>query len=149
VGNPDQQEVRRQFEKFLAKSKTRSLDQHAKDQLARELPGLKKKLDDAVDLEAKIIKYHLDIKAMKIKPVNHRKAASLLKISSQHESRLKKALELDGPAREKALDALAKELKLKTAGKDMIAILKNAGVLFASLEQLAGIVEINHSGVIT
>jgi hypothetical protein len=45
------------------------------------------------------------------------------------ESKLAKALVGTRPAMEKNLDALARELKLKTNGKQMLAALEKAGLI--------------------
>lgn len=71
-------------------------------------------------------KFALDFE---IKPVDVKKAAKELDLDSKAEAKLAKALNGTLAAMEKALDALAKELKLKTNGKQMLATLEKAGLI--------------------
>ena len=127
-GNPAHEDVKKQFDAFNARAKASGLDPHAKDQLDRELPGLKKLLDEAGAIEQKIVKNTEEIQGLKIKTVDHKKAAATLKIP-QLANDLKAALELSGPALEKALDAIGKKAKPPQSGKDMLAALKAAKLL--------------------
>ena len=61
---------------------------------------------------------------MKIAPVDFKRLAALLKVPTTHVAKLKKALELEGKAREKALMDLQQELKIKFSGKDMASLMK-------------------------
>ena len=65
----------------------------------------------------------------KIEPINVKKALDTLDLDSKVESKLAKALIGTRAAMEKNLDALAKELKLKTNGKQMLAALDKAGLI--------------------
>jgi hypothetical protein len=127
-GNPTHQDVVKQFEAFTARAKSSGLDPHAKDQLDRELPGLKKLIEEASSIEARIVKNTQEIQELKIKPLDAKKAAAALKIP-QLAGELKGALELSGTALEKALDAIGKKAKPPQSGKDMVAALKAAKLL--------------------
>jgi hypothetical protein len=64
--------------------------------------------------------------APKAAKLDYRKAASVLDIA---EAKLKKAWDTGADDPQKTLDGLARELKLKTTGKDMVAALKKARLL--------------------
>jgi hypothetical protein len=85
--------------------------------------------DEFWEIASKTAGNHTVITRMRLDPADFRKAVALLKIPGAHEPKLKKALSLDRLAMEKTLDAPAKELKLKTTGKNIIAALKKAKVL--------------------
>ncbi|HUR46741.1 MAG TPA: hypothetical protein VMZ27_12760, partial [Candidatus Saccharimonadales bacterium] len=127
-GNPTHQDVVKQFEAFTSRAKASGLDPHAKDQLDREMPGLKKLIEEAAAIEARIIKNTQEIQELKIKPLDAKKAAAALKIP-QLAGELKGALELSGAALEKALDTIGKKAKPPQSGKDMVAALKAAKLL--------------------
>src|SRR3954451_7820480 len=127
-GNPSQSEVDAQLKKLLARAKASGLDANAKDQLDRELPALKKSFDDAGELEEKMFQNMEEIKGLKLKPVDYKKAATVLK-APQLASKFKSALEKTGAALEKELDTIGKELKPKLTGKEIIAELKKQKVM--------------------
>lgn len=77
--------------------------------------------------DKKIDERHKAIKALAIKPIDAKKAADAMEIPKGHEARVKKALE-SGPLVD-ALDALARELKLKVNGTDLLNRLKKAKLL--------------------
>ncbi len=65
----------------------------------------------------------------KIEPIDVKKASKVLELDPKAEAKLAKVLTGPRPAMEKGLDALAKEFKLKTSGKQMLAALAKAGVI--------------------
>lgn len=69
------------------------------------------------------------VQDLKLEPINVKKALDTLDLDSKVESKLAKALVGTRSAMEKNLDALAKELKLKTNGKQMLAALEKAGLI--------------------
>ena len=69
------------------------------------------------------------VQDFKLEPINVKKALDTLDLDSKVESKLAKALVGTRSAMEKNLDALAKELKLKTNGKQMLAALEKAGLI--------------------
>jgi hypothetical protein len=69
------------------------------------------------------------VQDFKIEPINVKKALDTLDLDSKAESKLAKALVGTRSAMEKNLDALAKELKLKTNGKQMLAALDKARLI--------------------
>jgi len=134
-GSPTQAEVEQQFKAFCAKSKASGLSKNAQDQLARDLPGLRKSLDEAANAEDANEGNYNDIKALKVKPLDPKKAAALLKIPAKYTDQFKRALGLVEPSKvEYALDILVERMigdgiKWKSKGKDMVAALKKADLL--------------------
>ena len=61
---------------------------------------------------------------MKIAQMDFKRLASLLKVPTTHVAKLKKALEVEGKTREKALTELQQELKIKFSAKDMASLMK-------------------------
>jgi hypothetical protein len=103
---------------------------------ADDIAELKKGAQDALSDHAGA-KVYLDqmekqeklVQDFKLEPINVKKALDALDLDSKVESKLAKALVGSRSAMEKNLDALAKELKLKTNGKQMLAALEKAGVI--------------------
>ena len=69
------------------------------------------------------------VQDFKLEPINVKKALDALDLDPKVESKLAKALVGTRSVMEKNLDALARELKLKTNGKQMLAALEKAGLI--------------------
>ena len=69
------------------------------------------------------------VQDFKLELIDVKKALKTLELDPKVESKLAKALVGSRSAMEKNLDALAKELKLKTNGKQMLAALDKAGLI--------------------
>jgi hypothetical protein len=69
------------------------------------------------------------VQDFKLEPINVKKALDTLDLDPKVESKLAKALVGTRSVMEKNLDALARELKLKTNGKQMLAALEKAGLI--------------------
>ncbi|HTF87372.1 MAG TPA: hypothetical protein VK843_03105 [Planctomycetota bacterium] len=128
-GNPKHVDVETAFKKFTEKSKSSGLDQNAKDQLARDLPALKQSFDSTTTLEGSISKLTMEIKGLSMKPVDKKKATTLLKIPPKLAQDFQDALGLKAASMEKALNDVGSQLTPKQTGKDMIAALKKAKIL--------------------
>jgi hypothetical protein len=128
-GEPLHEDVDKHWKEFLPKTKSTGLGKEASDQLARDLPELKKKFDQTTALEATHAENTRELLDLRIKPINIDKALTTLKWNSKYKADLKSALEQKGPAREKALDALAKKAGLKISGDDIIETLQKAKVI--------------------
>ncbi len=126
---PDLQESVEQYEGLCKKCDAKKLTEDQQQQLDRERPAFDKMVEEIRSLNAKILAIDVVIEAMEVRSVDVKKAAKELDIPSSLEAKLKKALELDPAGMLKALDALAKEAKLKTSGKEMIAALKKAKLI--------------------
>jgi ribosomal silencing factor RsfS len=69
------------------------------------------------------------VQDFKLEPINVKKALDTLDLDPKAESKLAKALVGTRAVMEKNLDALARELKLKTNGKQMLAALEKAKLI--------------------
>lgn len=111
----------------------KALGPDLQDQLKRDRQKFGKIMTECAELNDRLDAYAERIKAMKM-PVTSskapkldlRKAAAALDVP---EAKLKKAWDGGGADPAKTLDGLARELKLKTTGKDMVAALKKAKLL--------------------
>ena len=104
------------------------MSKELQDQFVRDRAAFQKLVDELGDVTRKILEVDSRIETLQTAEVDYKKAAALLKIPSQYLSKLQAALEGLSTSMEKAFDALAKEAKLKTTGKEMIAILKRARI---------------------
>jgi hypothetical protein len=132
TGSPTQAETQREYDKLAEKAKGNGLEAHAKEELQRELPALKKSLDEAEEIEAKITKFNSDAQGRGFAPVDATRAAKVLQITARSAiPKIQAALALGSPGMEKALDALAKdkEVKSKLSGKEMVEQLRKAKVI--------------------
>jgi hypothetical protein len=103
---------------------------------ADDIAQLKKGAQDALSdhVGAKVYleqmgKQEKFVQEFKLEPINVKKALDILDLDSKVEPKLAKALVGTRSAMEKNLDALARELKLKTNGKQMLAALDKAGLI--------------------
>jgi hypothetical protein len=126
---PTYQDVAENFEKFCERVKPKNMSKELQDQFVRDRAEFQKLIDELGEVSRKIGEVDARIETMQTAEVDYKKAAALLKIPGQYLSKLQAALEGLGASLERALDALAKEAKLKSTGKDMILILKRARVL--------------------
>jgi hypothetical protein len=108
-------------DKRFTEQTTAALKDGVQDLLSRHF-GTKVYIEQMEKTERRVLEF--DIAEIDVK-----KAAKVLELDSKAEPKLAKVLKGPGAAIEKGLDALAKELKLKTSGKEMVASLKKAGVL--------------------
>jgi len=132
IGSPTHAETQREYAKLAEKARGNGLEAHAKEELLRELPGLKKSLDEAEQIEAKITKFNSDAQGRGFVPVDATHAAKVLKITARSAiPKIQAALALGSPGMEKALDALAKDkdVKSKMSGKEMVEQLRKAKVI--------------------
>ena len=69
------------------------------------------------------------VQDFKLEPIDVKKVLKALDLDPKAEPKLAKALVGTRSAMERNLDTLAKELKLKTNGKQMLAALEKAGLI--------------------
>ena len=127
--DPTFKEVEEDFEKFCERVKPKNMSKELQDQFVRDRAAFQKLVDELGEVSRKILEVDARIETMQTAEVDYKKAAALLKIPGQYLSKLQAALEGLGASLERALDALAKEAKLKSTGRDMIVILKRARIL--------------------
>lgn len=123
------EDIQEDYTTFCTKFEAQDLDKNTKDQLARDRKTFDGIMDEITSLTAKIVSIDVEIQGLEIPKPDAKTAAAELEIPNSHLAKLEKALAMDLAAMEKALGALAKELKMKTTGKEMIATLKKAGLL--------------------
>jgi len=118
-----------QLKDFIAKIAGGGFDA---DDVAQLKKGAQDALSDHVGAKVyleQMAKQEKLVQDFKIEAINVKKALDTLDLDSKAESKLAKALVGTRAAMEKNLDVLAKELKLKTNGKQMLAALDKAGLL--------------------
>jgi hypothetical protein len=127
---PTQLEIGDKYMHFLADAKV--LGKDLQDQLKRDTTKFGRIVTECAELNDKLDALAAKVRNMKMAAapktakLDFRKAAGLLDVA---EAKLKKAWDAGNDDPQKALDGLAKELKLKTSGKDMLATLKKAKLL--------------------
>jgi hypothetical protein len=126
---PTQLEIGDRYMKFCADCEA-ALGTNLQDQLKRDREKFKRMVTELAELNDQLDAYLAKLKNMKMPPpkavkLDFRKAAAVLDVD---EAKLKRAWDnADSP--DDALNALAKEQKLKTTGKDMVAALRKARLL--------------------
>jgi hypothetical protein len=108
-------------DKRYSESATAQLKDGAQDLLSRHA-GTKVYLEQLEATEKRVLGFE-------IAEIDVKKALKVLEIENKYEGKLAKVLKGPESSMEKGLDALAKELKLDTTGKEMLATLRKAGVL--------------------
>lgn len=107
------------LQSFAKKFDVTKMSKEFQGQVARETATLKSLGKDVEGMGKQIQGIYNEIAKLELAPIDPNKAAKALGIPAAGIPKLKKALELQGAAMVKALDALAKELNLKTTGKEM------------------------------
>lgn len=125
---PTFKEVEEGFEEFCENVKPKNMSKDLQDQFVRDRAAFQKLVDELGVITRKILEVDARIETLQTAEMDYKKAATLLKIPSQYLSKLQAALDGLSTNLEKALDALAKEAKLKTTGREMVAILKRAKI---------------------
>ena len=107
------------LQSFAKKFDVNKMSKEFQGQVARESATLKSLGKDVEGMGKQIQSIHNDIIKLELAPIDPNKAAKALGLPAAGIPKLKKALELQGAAMVKALDALAKELNLPSTGKAM------------------------------
>jgi chromosome segregation ATPase len=126
---PTSKEVQDVFSKFCEDVHPEKLTQDLQDQFKRDREKFQKIVDEIVDTNAQIAKAQEQIEKMETAPVDAKKVSATLKIPSQYDGKVKKAVELDIAAAGKALEAIMKELKTPMPAKDIISKLEKASLV--------------------
>lgn len=105
----------------------KALPEALKAQYTQDRIAFNKTFEGLQQTDAKIEERYQAIKALAIKPIDARKAAEAMEIPKGNDARVKKALESGALA--DGLDTLARELKLKGNGTDLLNKLKKARLL--------------------
>lgn len=125
---PTQLEIGDKYMKFCAAC-DKALGKNLSDQLKRDREKFKRMVTELADLNDKLDADFAKLKGMKMAAAKAATfdVAKAARVIGVPEAKLKKAWDAGAP--EKALDGLARELKLKTTGKDMVAALRKARLL--------------------
>ena len=127
---PTQGEIGEKYMKFCADCEA-SLGNELQDQLKRDREKFKRMVTELAELNDQLDACLAKISGMKMAPpkpvrLDVHKAAGVLHVE---EAKLKKAWDAGGGSPEDAMNLLAKDLKLKTTGRDMVAALRKARLL--------------------
>lgn len=126
---PTSKEVQDTFSKFCEDVHPEKLTQDLQDQFKRDREKFQKIVDEITDTNAQIAKLQDQIEKKETAPVDAKKVSATLKIPSQYDGKVKKAVELDIAAAGKALEAIMKELKSPMPAKDIISKLEKASLV--------------------
>jgi chromosome segregation ATPase len=126
---PTAKEIQDMFSSFCEDVHPEKLTQDLQDQFKRDREKFQKIVDEITNLSGQIEKVQDQIEKMDTAPVDPKKVSSTLKIPSQYDGKVKKAVELDKVAAGKALEAIMKEIKAPMSAKDIIAKLEKANVV--------------------
>jgi hypothetical protein len=105
----------------------KELDPSMKEQFTRDRVKFNATFEGVQATDAKIEAHYKTIKALAIKPIDPKKAADAMEIPKGNEAKVKKAL--DAGSLSDGLDDLARELKLKASGSELMNRLKKAKLL--------------------
>jgi DNA repair exonuclease SbcCD ATPase subunit len=126
---PTAKEVQDLFSTFCEDVHPEKLTQDLQDQFKRDREKFQKIVDEITHLSGQIEKVQEQIEKMDTAPVDPKKVSSTLKIPSQYDGKVKKAVELDKVAAGKALEAIMKEIKTPMSAKDIVTKLEKANLV--------------------
>jgi uncharacterized protein YukE len=126
---PTAKEIQDMFSTFCADVHPEKLTQDLQDQFKRDREKFQKIVDEITSISDQIAKIQEQIEKMDTAPVDPKKVSATLKIPSQYDGKVKKAVELDKVAAGKALESIMKEIKAPMSAKDIIAKLEKANVV--------------------
>jgi len=126
---PTAEDVQTTFSKFCEDVQPEKLTQDLQNQFKRDREKFQKIVDEITDLDGQAAKFQEQIEKMDTAPVDAKKVSATLKIPSQYDGKVKKAVEMDVAAAGKALEAIMKEIKTPMSAKDIIAKLEKANVV--------------------
>jgi chromosome segregation ATPase len=126
---PNAKDIEDTFASFCEDVHPENLSQELQNQFKRDREKFQKLVDEITGLSAQIAKIQDQIEKMDTAPVDAKKISATLKIPSQYDSKVKKAVELELAAAGKALEAIMKEIKTPISAKDIIAKLEKANLV--------------------
>lgn len=126
---PTTKDIQDTFSKFCDDVHPEKLTQDLQDQFKRDREKFQKIVDEIADTNSQIAKIQEQIEKMDTAPVDAKKVSATLKIPSQYDGKVKKAVEMDKTAAGKALEAIMKEIKTPMAARDIITKLEKANVV--------------------
>jgi|ERR1051325_5477667 chromosome segregation ATPase len=126
---PTAKEIEETFSKFCEDVQPEKLSQDLQNQFKRDREKFQKLVDEITKLDEQIAGIQQQIEKMDTAPVDAKKVSATLKIPSQYDGKVKKAVELDKVAVGKALEAIMKEIKTPMSAKDIMTRLEKAKVV--------------------
>jgi len=126
---PTAKDVQDTFSKFCEDVEPEKLSQDLQDQFKRDREKFQKLVDEITNISAQLEKVQEQIEKMDTAPVDPKKVSATLKIPTQFEGKVKKAVEMDKLAAAKALESIMKEIKAPMSAKDIIARLEKANLV--------------------
>jgi len=126
---PSAKEIQDTFSKFCDDVHPEKLTQDLQDQFKRDREKFQKIVDEITSIRAQIEKVQQQIEKMDTAPVDSKKVSATLKIPTQYDGKVKKAVELDKIAAGKALEAIMKDIKTPMSAKDIIGKLEKANLV--------------------
>jgi len=126
---PTTKDIQNTFSKFCEDVHPEKLTQDLQDQFKRDRDKFQKIVDEIADTNAQVAKVQEQIEKMETAPVDAKKVSATLKIPTQYDGKVKKAVEMDLAAAGKALEAIMKDLKTPMLAKDIITKLEKANLV--------------------
>jgi len=126
---PTAKEIQDKFSSFCEDVHPEKLTQDLQDQFKRDREKFQKIVDEITNISDQIEKIQEQIEKMGTAPVDPKKVSATLKIPSQYDGKVKKAIELDKVAAGKALESIMKEIKAPMSAKDIITKLEKANLV--------------------
>jgi hypothetical protein len=126
---PTAKDIQDTFSNFCDDVHPEKLTQDLQDQFKRDREKFQKLVDEITSMRDQIAKIQDQIQKMDTAPVDPKKVSATLKIPSQYDGKVKKAVELDKVAAGKALELIMKEIKTPMSAKDIITKLEKASVV--------------------
>jgi DNA repair exonuclease SbcCD ATPase subunit len=126
---PTAKEVEDMFSSFCEDVHPEKLTQDLQDQFKRDRDKFQKVVDEITNLSGQVEKIQEQIEKMDTAPVDPKKVSATLKIPSQYDGKVKKAVDLDKVAAGKALEAILKEIKTPMSAKDIVSKLEKANLV--------------------
>lgn len=126
---PTAKDIQDTFSNFCDDVHPEKLTQDLQDQFKRDREKFQKLVDEITSIRDQLAKIQDQIEKMDTAPVDPKKVSATLKIPSQYDGKVKKAVELDKVAAGKALEAIMKEIKTPMSAKDIITKLEKASVV--------------------
>ena len=126
---PTAKEIQETFSKFCEDVQPDKLTQDLQNQFKRDREKFQKLVDDITKLDEQITGIQQQIEKLETAPVDAKKVSATLKIPSQYDGKVKKAVELDRVAVGKALEAIMKEIKTPMSAKDIMTKLEKSNLV--------------------
>jgi len=129
--DPGSKDLQDSFSGFCIDVQPEKLSPELQDQFKRDQQKFQKLLDDTVATNDQISKIQDQIEKVEVVPLDAKKVSALLKIPSQYDGKVKKALKLDRAAAGKALEAIMKEAKIPMPAKDILSKLEKGNLFYS------------------